>query len=206
MGICVGGPSSWRNSFDILTEEPNGGETVWRIFASWFGTYFVYVCIYTYTCLWYIHQIWCKSQKSPMVFQVNTVNLQYFWIFLDIQITEDPLYTAVLTTIFLMTTPTKNMVYFSVLLAAKYDNLIIVQNELQNWQPKVYEIYWQKTNKVSAPPIFLGGGTTLCPKFWKRTEKQWVCACVCVWGGEGGAYWYLFGGCLLCFLSKKTVK
>ena len=65
-----------------------------------------------------------------MVFQVNTVNLQYFWIFLDIQITEDPLYTAVLTTIFLMTTPTKNMVYFSVLLAVKYHNLIIVQNEL----------------------------------------------------------------------------
>ena len=52
-----------------------------------------------------------------------------------------PALHSVLTTIFLMTTPTKNMVYFSVLLAAKYDNLIIVQNELQNWQPKVYEIY-----------------------------------------------------------------
>ena len=53
----------------------------------------------------------------------------------------------------------------------------------------MYEIYWQKTNKVPAPPIFLGGGSTLSPKFWKTTEKQWVCVCVCVCvggGGEGG--------------------
>ena len=36
---------------------------------------------------------------APMLFKVNTANIQYFLIFLDIQITQDPLCTAVLTTI-----------------------------------------------------------------------------------------------------------
>ena len=32
--------------------------------------------------------------------EVNTVNIQYFWIFVDIQIMQDPVCTAVLTKIF----------------------------------------------------------------------------------------------------------
>ena len=35
-----------------------------------------------------------------MVFKVNTENIQYFGIFLDIQIMQDPLCTAALTIIF----------------------------------------------------------------------------------------------------------
>ena len=34
-----------------------------------------------------------------MVFKVDTANIQYFWISLDIQIMQDPLCTAVLTII-----------------------------------------------------------------------------------------------------------
>ena len=37
---------------------------------------------------------------AHMVFMVNTANIQYSWIFLDIQIMQDPLCTAVLTIIF----------------------------------------------------------------------------------------------------------
>ena len=37
---------------------------------------------------------------APVVLKVNTANIHYFWIFLDIQIMQEPLYTALLTTIF----------------------------------------------------------------------------------------------------------
>ena len=71
------------------------GETVWRIFPSWFGTYCIYICFFF---------IWCKYQEAlckfslacfflfffcvaAVVTQVNTANnIQYLWLFLDIQI------------------------------------------------------------------------------------------------------------------------
>ena len=34
------------------------------------------------------------SCLAPMVFKVNTANIQYFRIFFDIQIMQDPLFTA----------------------------------------------------------------------------------------------------------------
>ena len=37
---------------------------------------------------------------APVVFEINTAKIQYFWMFLDIQIMQNILYTAVLTTIF----------------------------------------------------------------------------------------------------------
>ena len=78
-------------------EEPNvTRQLVWRIFSSWFVTYCIYMLLF---------QIWCKSQEAlcklslsyilfvylaPIVFKLNTTDIQYFWIFLDIQITQDP--------------------------------------------------------------------------------------------------------------------
>ena len=89
-------------------EEPNvAKQLVWIIFTSWFGTY----CIYNICCFFrfdaspkklfvscYYHVLFVCL--APMVFKVNIANIQYFWIFLDIQIMQDPLPTAVLTTIF----------------------------------------------------------------------------------------------------------
>ena len=79
------------------------GETVWGNFTSWFGTYGIHICCYfkfdasprklIVSC--YYHVLF-----APTVFKVNTANIQCFWIFLDIQIMQDPLRTAVLTTIF----------------------------------------------------------------------------------------------------------
>ena len=71
-----------------------------------------WIYIYKYIC--YIFRFDAKPKKlfvschyhvlfvclAPVVFKVNTANIQYFWIFLDIQIMQDPVHTAVLTTIF----------------------------------------------------------------------------------------------------------
>ena len=118
-----------------------------------------------------------------MVFKVNTANIQYFWIFLDFQITQDPLCTAVLTTMFfswqlLPETPANfqfcwqlNNVYLILWLKVyvafndlhhlttwlTQDSIMWMQNELQNRQPKVGEIHWEKTKTVSIPLLVLRG-------------------------------------------------
>ena len=72
-------------------EEPNvAKQLVWRIFTSWFGTYCICICCFfrfdaspkklLVSCHYHVLFV-CLA---PMVFKVNTANIQYFWIFLDI--------------------------------------------------------------------------------------------------------------------------
>ena len=72
-------------------EEPNVvKQLVWRIFTSWFGTYYICICSsfrfdaspkkLLVSCHYHVLFV-CLA---PMVFKVNTANIQYFWIFLDI--------------------------------------------------------------------------------------------------------------------------
>ena len=134
MDICVGGSRSCtcqeRHANDMLTStcwRAKYGKTVRRIFASWFGAY----CIYIYM----LFLIWCKYQEAlckfswpffvfclvVVVVQVNTANnIQYLWLFLDIQIKyswnpiiQYPFCTSVLITILLfVATTTKNIGLF----------------------------------------------------------------------------------------------
>ena len=98
---------SGKTFFSWHAEEPNvAKQLVWRIFTSRSGTYCIYICCFfrfdaspkKFFVSCYYHVLFVCL--APMVFKVNTANIQYFWIFLDIQITQDPLHTAVLTTIF----------------------------------------------------------------------------------------------------------
>ena len=68
----------------------------------------------------------------------------------------------------------------------------------QNRKPKVFEIYWEKTNLVFPPP-FLEGQHSV-PNFETGLQKPsaW-------WDLKSLFNRYLPGG-LLCFFSKKTVK
>ena len=94
-------------------EEPNvAKQLVWRIFTSWFGTYCICICCsfrfdaspkkLLVSCHYHV----LFACLAPMVFKVNTANIQYFWIVLDIYITQDPLYTWH----FFMTARTRNIV------------------------------------------------------------------------------------------------
>ena len=89
------------------SEEPSvSKQLVLRIFTSWFGTYCIYTCCFSrfdastkklfVSCHYHVLFV-CLA---PMVFNVNTTKIQYFLIFLDIHITQYPLHTAVMTTIF----------------------------------------------------------------------------------------------------------
>ena len=130
---------------------------------------------------------------APMVFKVNTANIQYFWIFSDIQITQDPLCTAVLSAIFFfMTTPTRNSCHFSVLLAVKHVYLIlwhkkyVAFNDLYHLKTLLCECkmsfkigslrcvkYIEKTQyQHSIRPSPPTGETVFSPKFWKRIRKK----------------------------------
>ena len=111
---------------------------------------------------------------APMVFKVNTANIQYFWIFLDIQIMQDPLCTAILTIIFFHDYSNgKYDLCFSFVGLILWLKVYVAFNDLhilkimlceckmspkveQNRKPKVFEIYWEKINLVFPPP-FLGG-------------------------------------------------
>ena len=71
-----------------------------------------------------------------MVFKVNTANIEYFWIFLDIQITQDPLCTAVLTTItfsWLLLPYQKYGLFFIVCLSKTFLNSSIETNDDKIW-------------------------------------------------------------------------
>ena len=68
---------------------------------------YIYINIYIYATFLDLKQVFVSCHYHvlfvylvPVVFKVNTGNIQYFWIFLDIQIIQDPLYTEVLTTMF----------------------------------------------------------------------------------------------------------
>ena len=113
-----------RRTADMLTltcRRVKYGNTVQRIFTSWFGTYCTY-CIF-FGC-------YCSSGKFCK-------KIQYLWLFLENQIkyswksinsllkyctlNKDPLYTSVLTTIFfLWLLLPGTLVYFSDFLAVKY--------------------------------------------------------------------------------------
>ena len=113
MEICVGRSSSCTCQ-KRHAEEPNVVKQLhWRILTSLFGTYYLYnLYIYIYICCFFRFDVSPKALfvscnyhvlfvcLAPMVFKVNTANIQYFGIFLDIQIMQDPLCTAALTIIF----------------------------------------------------------------------------------------------------------
>ena len=83
----------------------------WGTFTSWFGIYYIYIYIYIYICCSFrfdpsLKKLFLSCNyhflfvcMAPTVFKVNIANIQYLWIFLDIQIMEDPLCTAILTII-----------------------------------------------------------------------------------------------------------
>ena len=96
--LSVGGSRSCtcqeKHAKDMLTLcwRAKYGETVQRIFTSWFA-YCIHICFFL---------IWCKNQEAlckfslpcfvffglaAVVVLVNTANnIQYLWLFLDIQI------------------------------------------------------------------------------------------------------------------------
>ena len=67
------------------------GKTVQRIFTSWFGTYFIYICFFLFDAsakklfVSYYHVLlFCLA---AVIVQINTENnIQYLWLSLDIQI------------------------------------------------------------------------------------------------------------------------
>ena len=104
---------------------------------------------------------------AAMIFSVNTANIQYFWVFLDIQINYN--WKSIISLLkyctlqkthfalqcwqpyFFMTTPTRNTVYFSYFLAVKYVSLIlwlkvyVAFNDLHIL--KILSVIWM-TNKL----------------------------------------------------------
>ena len=100
-------------------EETSVASKQFLLALIWFDlVHTVYVCmciyIYIYIYICYFFRFEASRKKlfvnchyhvlfvclAPVVFKVNTANIQYFWIFLDIQIMQDPLCTVVLTIIF----------------------------------------------------------------------------------------------------------
>ena len=127
---------------------------------------------------------------DPMVFKVNTANIQYFPIILDIQIMQDPPGTATWTTVlFHDYSYQKYGLFLSFLGLILWLKVYVAFNDLHNLTILLCEckmsikigslrceIYWEKTNTVSRP--FSGGGTRFSLKFWK-VIKKWVS-----WGTE----------------------
>ena len=94
--------------------------------------------------------------------------------------------------IFFMTTPTENMLYFSVLLTFKHVNLIlwlkvyVAFNDLHNLKILLCECEMsfkidnlryvknieKKSTQYQLPPFL--EGAMFSPKFWKGTRKKWV--------------------------------
>ena len=107
---------------------------------------------------------------DPMVFKVNTANIQYFPIILDIQIMQDPLGTAAWTTVlFHDYSYQKYGLFLSFLGLILSLKVYVAFNDLHNLKILLCEckmrfkigslrceIYWVKTNTVSRP--FSGGG------------------------------------------------
>ena len=106
MDICVEGVSgcTCQKRLSWHAEEPNVAKQLnWRIFTSWFGTHHIYICCFfrfdaspkklfvnrNYHVLFVF--------LASMVFKINTAKIQYFWIFLGIQIMQDSLCTTVTT-------------------------------------------------------------------------------------------------------------
>ena len=72
----------YRISNQEISDQELSSTMLYKLFVSCHYHHFLFVCL------------------APVVFKVNTANIQYFWIFLEIQIMQNPLCTAVLTTIF----------------------------------------------------------------------------------------------------------
>ena len=116
LGHLCGRSSSCTCQERIWHAEKQNVVKQFQLTLIWFGlvhTIYIYIYIYIlYICYFFrfdaspkelfvsCHYYVLFVCLAPVVFKVNTANIQYFWIFLDIQIMQDPLYTAVLTTIF----------------------------------------------------------------------------------------------------------
>ena len=84
-----------RHAKDMLTLtcwRAKYGETVQRIFTSWFSTYCIYICFFLFDASTkklfesFHYHVFCFCLAAVVV-QVNTANnIQYLWLFLDIQI------------------------------------------------------------------------------------------------------------------------
>ena len=109
MFTCLGGSSSCtcQERLPWHAEKPDGTKQLARrIFTSWFITYYIYtyniyiyMYIYIYICTVLLDLIHIPKKlfisrhydilfvcMVAIVFKVNTANIQYFWVFLDIQI------------------------------------------------------------------------------------------------------------------------
>ena len=116
---------------------------------------------------------------DPMVFKVNTANIQYFPIILDIQIMQDPPGTATWTTVlFHDYSYQKHGLFLSFLGLILWLKVYVAFNDLHNLTILLCEckmsfkigslrceIYWEKTNTVSRP--FLEGGQGSVSNFEK---------------------------------------
>ena len=152
MDICVRASRncSCQERLPWHAEEPTGAkQIVWRILTTRFGIYCIYICCFldlmqgTRSSLYvFIAKFVCFFFcLAAMIFSVNTANIQYFWVFLDIQINYN--WKSIISLLkyctlqkthfalqcwqpyFFMTTPTRNTVYFSSFLAVKYVSLIL---------------------------------------------------------------------------------
>ena len=158
---------------------------------------------------------------AMVAFKVNTGNLQYFLIFLDIHMTQNLLCTPELTTTFFHEySCQRNMVYFSDLLAVKHVNLIlwleeyVALNYLHNLKILLCESkisfkrdslrcvkYITRKAKQYHLSHFLVGDNVQFPILKSRIKKE-----ECLEGvQEVLPQIFLLGG-LLHFLSKRLCK
>ena len=121
---------------------------------------------------------------DPMVFKVNTANIQYFPIILDIQIMQDPPGTATWTTVlFHDYSYQKYGLFLSFLGLILWLKVYVAFNDLHNLTILLCEckmsfeigslrceIHWEKTNTVSRP--FSGGGDKVQYQILKRDKKM----------------------------------
>ena len=195
MDICEGGLSSCtcQKRLSWHAEEPNVAKQLnWRIFTSWFGTYCTYIyCFLRFdaslkklfvSCNYHVLFIFL----APMVFKVNIANIQCFWIFWDIQIMQDTLCTAVLTTIFFQNCSYQKWgLFFSFVGLILWLKEYVAFNDLHHLKillckckmsfkigSLMCEIYWEKKqHSIYHPQTFLGGQRS-APIFEKESEKM----------------------------------
>ena len=104
---------------------------------------------------------------------------------------QDPLCTAVLIAIFFMNTPTRNIVYFLVLLAVKHANfcdskVYTALNDLHNLKILLCEckmsfkigslrcVKYIEKKPTQYQPNFWGGGQRSVQNFKTGSEKKWM--------------------------------
>ena len=123
---------------------------------------------------------------AHMIFMVNTADIQYSWIFLDIQIMQDPLCTAVLTILFFRDySNQKYGLFFSFVGLMLWLKVCVAFTDLQNLTIVLYECkmsfkmgnlrcakYVEKkwTYYSRCPHPYLGGQHSVS-NFEKRLEK-----------------------------------